>query len=235
MSCCSGISIPGHMPMSELEELKRRSAQRAAACVHDHMVLGLGTGSTVRWLIEELGRQKDRQQLQIVSSSLISKKRAEQAGLWVVEPDVIDHIDLVIDGVDQINPRKQVIKGGGGALVREKILAEEAKQVIWIMDTSKRVETIEDYTLPVEIVPFSRSFVQRKLEHLGYAVKLRMRRDETFLTDNQNYILDVSIPASHTIQDAHEELMHIAGVVETGYFHLDAMCITAGMTEVALW
>ena len=235
MSCCSGISIPGHMPMSELEELKRRSAQRAAAYVHDHMVLGLGTGSTVRWLIEELGKQRDRQHLQIVPSSLVSKKRAQQAGLCVVEPDVIDHIDLVIDGVDRINSQKQAIKGGGGALVREKILAKEAKQVIWIMDASKRVETIEDDTLPVEIVPFSRSFVQRKLEHLGYAVKLRMRKDGAFLTDNQNYILDVSIPASCTIQVAHEALMQITGVVETGYFHLNALCITAGMTEVTLW
>lgn len=223
------------MPMSELEELKRRSAQRAAAYVHDHMVLGLGTGSTVRWLIEELGREKDREHLQIVSSSLVSKKRAEQAGLCVVEPDVINHIDLVIDGVDQINPQKQVIKGGGGALVREKILAEEARQVIWIMDAGKRVETIEDYTLPVEIVPFSCSFVQRKLAYLGYAAKLRMWEDRAFITDNQNFILDVGIPASCTIQEAHEELVHIAGVVETGYFHLDALCITAGMSEVTIW
>ncbi|MCR0560838.1 hypothetical protein MKC71_13430 [[Clostridium] innocuum] len=85
------------MPMSELEELKRRSAQRAAAYVQDHMVLGLGTGSTVRWLIEELGRRTDRQHLQVVSSSLASKLLAQQAGLCVVEPDVIDHIDLVIE------------------------------------------------------------------------------------------------------------------------------------------
>lgn len=82
------------------------------------MVLGLGTGSTVRWLIEELGRRTDRQHLQVVSS-LASKLLAQQAGLCVVEPDVIDHIDLVIDGVDQIDSRKQAIKGGG-ALVRER-------------------------------------------------------------------------------------------------------------------
>ena len=129
MSCCSAITTPGHMPMSELEELKRRSAQRAAAYVRDHMVLGLGTGSTVRWLIEELGRHTDKQHLQVVSSSLASKLLAQQAGLCVVEPDVIDHIDLVIDGVDQIDSRKQAIKGGGGALVRE-VLAREPRRVV---------------------------------------------------------------------------------------------------------
>lgn len=221
--------------MSELEELKRRSAQRAAAYVRDHMVLGLGTGSTVRWLIEELGRHTDRQHLQVVSSSLASKLLAQQAGLCVVEPDVIDHIDLVIDGVDQIDSRKQAIKGGGGALVREKILAEAAEQVIWIMDAGKRVETIEDYTLPIELVPFSHPFVRRTLTNRGYDAILRMQQDSAFITDNGNLILDVRIPASRPIQEAHDELVHIAGVVETGYFHMEAMCITAETTDVTIW
>ena len=214
MSCCSAITTPGHMPMSEMEELKRRSAQRAAAYVQDHMVLGLGTGSTVRWLIEELGRHTDRQHLQVVSSSLASKLLAQQAGLCVVEPDVIDHIDLVIDGVDQINSRKQAI---------------------WIMDAGKRVETIEDYTLPIELVPFSHPFVRRTLTKRGYGVTLRMQQDSAFITDNGNLILDVRIPASRTIQEAHDELVHIAGVVETGYFHIEAMCITAETTGVTIW
>ena len=235
MSCCSAITTPGHMPMSELEELKRRSAQRAAAYVQDHMVLGLGTGSTVRWLIEELGRHTDKQHLQVVSSSLASKLLAQQAGLCVVEPDVIDHIDLVIDGVDQIDSRKQAIKGGGGALVREKILAEAAEQVIWIMDAGKRVETIEDYALPIELVPFSHPYVRRTLTNRGYDAILRMQQDSAFITDNGNLILDVRIPASRSIQEAHDELVHIAGVVETGYFHMEAMCITAETTGVTIW
>jgi ribose 5-phosphate isomerase A len=149
----------------------------------------------------------------------------------VVEPDVIDHIDLVIDGVDQINSRKQAIKGGGGALVREKILAEAAEQVIWIMDAGKRVETIEDYTLPIELVPFSHPFVRRTLTNRGYDAILRMQQDSAFITDNGNLILDVRIPASRPIQ----ELVHIAGVVETGYFHMEAMCITAETTGVTIW
>ena len=153
----------------------------------------------------------------------------------MVEPDVIDHIDLVIDGVDQIDSRKQAIKGGGGALVREKILAEAAEQVIWIMDAGKRVETIEDYTLPIELVPFSHPFVRRALMNWGYDATLRMQQDSAFITDNGNLILDVRIPASRSIQEAHDELVHIAGVVETGYFHIEAMCITAETTDVTIW
>ena len=186
MSCCSAITTPGHMPMSELEELKRRSAQRAAAYVQDHMVLGLGTGSTVRWLIEELGRRTDRQHLQVVSSSLASKLLAQQAGLCVVEPDVID---LVIDGVDQIDSRKQAIKGGGGALVREKILAEAAEQVIWIMDESKLVKRLGTFPFPAEVLPFGSAWAAEAVKELGGTAVCRQRDGRPFVTDNGNQLL----------------------------------------------
>lgn len=235
MNSCSAISIPGDMPMSDAEELKRRSACKAADDVRDHMVLGLGTGSTVRWLIEELGARKDLKHLQIVSSSQDSARRAAALGLTIVDPDAIDHIDLVIDGVDQINAQKQVIKGGGGALVREKILAENAERVLWIMDASKRVTSIEQYTLPVEIVPFSLPFVERKLNKMGYGTKLRMHNGSGFISDNHNLILDVRLAPLTTIQEAHFAISSIAGVVETGYFHVSADCITAGTDGLSIW
>ena len=103
------------------------------------------------------------------------------------------------------------------------------------MDAGKRVETIEDYTLPIELVPFSHPFVRRTLTNRGYDAILRMQQDSAFITDNGNLILDVRIPASRPIQEAHDELVHIAGVVETGYFHMEAMCITAETTDVTIW
>lgn len=103
------------------------------------------------------------------------------------------------------------------------------------MDAGKRVETIEDYTLPIELVPFSHPFVRRTLTNRGYDAILRMQQDSAFITDNGNLILDVRIPASRPIQEAHDELVHIAGVVETGYFHMEAMCITAETTGVTIW
>ena len=199
------------------------------------MVLGLGTGSTVRWLIEELGTRKDLTHLKIISSSKDSQQRAQQHGLHIIEPKLVDHIDLVIDGVDQIDEQKQVIKGGGGALVREKILAEAAEHIIWIMDASKRVSTIEAYPLPVEIVPFSLPFVIRRLKAKGYTVKQRQQDGQAYCSDNRNFILDVLLPKNRLLCEAHEELRHIAGVVETGYFCMDAACVTASAKELLIW
>ena len=225
----------GDTVMSDAEEQKQRSAKKAASYVKDGMVLGLGTGSTVRWLIEELGARKDLTHLKIISSSKDSQQRAQQHGLHIIEPKLVDHIDLVIDGVDQIDEQKQVIKGGGGALVREKILAEAAEHIIWIMDASKRVSTIEAYPLPVEIVPFSLPFVIRRLEAKGYTVKQRQQHGQAFCSDNRNFILDVLLPKNRLLCEAHEELRHIAGVVDTGYFCMDATCVTASAKELLIW
>ena len=217
-------------------DMKKLAGDKAAEYVKDGMVVGLGTGSTAYHMVNAVGEMvKNGLKIQAIPTSKATEAQARELGIPLLTIDELDHVDLAIDGVDEIDPQFNAIKGGGGALVREKILAEAAEQVIWIMDAGKRVETIEDYTLPIELVPFSHPFVRRALMNWGYDATLRMQQDSAFITDNGNLILDVRIPASRSIQEAHDELVHIAGVVETGYFHIEAMCITAETTGVTIW
>ena len=130
----------------------------------------------------------------------------------------MDEIDLVIDGVDEIDPEFNSIKGGGGALFREKIVAKRAKEVIWIMDSSKQVDAIGDFPLPVEILPYGHSHTLEILEKLNMNPVLRKKDGQVFITDNHNYIADLHIGKPIDIEDVEEKLRDITGVIETGLF-----------------
>jgi ribose 5-phosphate isomerase A len=194
-------------------EKKRRAAQAAVSYVKDGMVLGIGTGSTVGELIDVL---KDRKiQLQgAVSSSRQTSERLKAARIPELELNAAGDLELYIDGADESDRRGILIKGGGGALTREKIIAAASRRFLCIIDDSKLVDTLGAFPLPVEVIPMARSYVARELAKLGGKPVWR----ESVLTDNGNVILDVHHLAMDSPVDMEDAVNRIAGVVTVGLF-----------------
>lgn len=203
------------------DELKKASAdaalQHLLATTAPGAIIGVGTGSTANFFIDALARVKDRIGGTIASSEA-SKKRLEGHGIKVLElNDVVSsgkEIPVYVDGADEINARQEMIKGGGGALTREKIVAAVAKTFICVCDQSKRVENLGKFPLPVEVIPMASAQVAKALTALGGQPKLR----EGFITDNGNVILDVhglSIADGAALE---ERINQIVGVVTNGLF-----------------
>jgi ribose 5-phosphate isomerase A len=167
-------------------EKKQRVAAAALEFVRDDMILGVGTGSTVNALIEQLVPWKNRLR-GAVSSSESSSARLQALGIPLFELNDLPGLDLYIDGADEANPARELIKGGGAALTREKIVAAAARQFICIVDDSKLVEVLGRFPLPVEVIPMARSLVARQLTLLGGRPVWR----KGVVTDNGNHILDV--------------------------------------------
>lgn len=201
-------------------ELKRAVGYRAADDVEEGMLIGLGTGSTATYFIERLiARVKKGLRITAVASSQRSAEQATQGGVIVLDMNTITTIDLTVDGADEIDLRNQMIKGGGGAHVREKIVASSSKQMIVIVDESKLVETLGTFGLPVEILPFGYKATIHKLEQLGYRGTVRVENKVPFVTDNGNLIFDIHTPK--TFENPHKDHLKIistVGVVETGFF-----------------
>lgn len=177
------------------DELKRQVGQAAVDYVLAHapegVVLGVGTGSTVNCFIDALAPHRDRYR-GAVSSSLASTQRLEHHGFTVIDPNEVDAVPIYVDGADEIDPHGNMIKGGGGALTREKILASLSDVFVCIADESKRVPVLGGFPLPVEIVPMARALIERRLRELGGDPVVRMRPDGTpFITDNGHQVLDV--------------------------------------------
>lgn len=203
---------------------KKATGEAAAALIEEGMRVGIGTGSTAAFFIEALGK-RCRQGLKItaVATSHRSAQQAERLGICTEDSSDIVQLDVTVDGADEIDPRKNMIKGGGGALLREKLLAVSSKEMIVIVDETKLVETLGVHPLPVEIVPFAYRTTLQRLQEKGRQGVLRLNPDHTpFLTDNGNYIYDIQNP--HPILDPkneHEQLKSVTGVVETGlFFHV---------------
>lgn len=216
--------------------LKKAAAQRAMEYVKDDMMLGLGSGSTVYYVLHALHeRIRKGLQIQVVCSSVETKRLARQLQIPILHEDTSVSLDLNIDGVDQIDEAGDVIKGGGAALTREKILAQWAKHTIWVMDDRKVVDALEPYLLPVEILPFCFEHMQHTLEELGYQTSIRMQKEKRLVTDNGNHILDVIVPSHKSMRQAHEQLLYMAGVVETGYFHnIPARAVIASQQGITI-
>ena len=194
-------------------EKKRRAAQAAISYVKDGMVLGIGTGSTVGEFIEVL---KDRKiQLEgAVSSSRQTSERLKAARIPEVELNAVGDLELYIDGADESDRRGMLIKGGGGALTREKIVAAASRRFVCIIDDSKLVDKLGAFPLPVEVIPMARSYVARELVKLGGQPVWR----ERVLTDNGNVILDVHHLTIGNPVDMEDAVNRIAGVVTVGLF-----------------
>ena len=207
--------------------LKEVVGKEAVKYVEDGMIVGLGTGSTVFYFVHALSdRVKEGLNIQMVSTSIQTVELAKSLGLNIKELEEIDHIDLAVDGVDEIDKNFNAIKGGGAALFREKIVADIAKEVIWIYDESKDVEKLGKFNLPVEILPFGYSHTVRKLTEAGLNPVIRKKDGEILITDNHNYIADLHLGYGFDIEEVKEKLANIVGVVEHGLFlNMCKLCI----------
>ena len=204
-----------------MEEMKKAVGCVAADFVQSGMLVGLGTGSTVFHFITRLiERVQDGLDIQVVSSSVLSETQAKDGGIPVADINTITSIDLTVDGADEITLEKTMIKGGGGALLREKILANTSREMIVIVDESKVVEKLGKHPLPVEILPFATEAIIDKIRKLGYQGSLRQRNNSgPYVTDNGNHIYDIRFESLRDDPEKdHEKLSRIPGVLETGFF-----------------
>jgi len=201
---------------------KEAAGRVAAELVCDGMLVGLGTGSTVHFVLERLAERikSERLALQGVPTSLDTERKARALGIPLVALDQVESLDLTIDGADEIDGRFDMIKGGGGALLREKVVAALSKSEVIVVERSKLVERLGvRFALPVEVVPFARATVARRIATLGAASTLRVRDGKTVLTDNGNEILDCRFPGGIADAAALERALdEIPGVVESGLF-----------------
>lgn len=206
--------------MAENQDLyKKAAAEKAAEYVEDGMVLGLGSGTTVYWLLKRLGELVD-QGLNIkgIPSSLRTEGWAKEFGIPLTDFSEVETLDLAIDGADEIDPDFQLTKGGGGSLVREKLVNAHAKQVIIIADQSKMVDHLGAFALPVEVLQFAWQRTADKIAAFGAKPVLRERDGEVFVSNNGNYILDCAFGSIEDPRALHKELKLLLGVVETGLF-----------------
>ncbi|MBS6546690.1 MAG: ribose-5-phosphate isomerase RpiA [Clostridiaceae bacterium] len=214
---------------------KKIAGEKAAEYVKDGMTLGLGTGSTAFHAVNAVGELvKKGMKLQAVPTSKATEAQARELGIPLLTIDEVEHIDLAIDGVDEIDPAFNAIKGGGGALYREKVVATMADEVIWIMDDSKLVEKIGAFHLPVEIAQYGSKQAIAKMEAYGWNPVLRVRDGKTFVTDNGNFIADLHLGAGFDIEDVYNKLSGMLGVLEHGLFLNMCKRIIVGTDEGAV-
>ncbi|MBQ4831979.1 ribose-5-phosphate isomerase RpiA [Pseudoalteromonas sp. MMG010] len=195
------------------DELKKAAAWAALEFVQENTIVGVGTGSTVNHFIDALGTIKDTI-AGAVSSSEASTERLKTLGIEVFELNNVDKLDIYIDGADEINAHNEMIKGGGAALTREKIVAAVAKQFVCIVDDTKIVDTLGEFPLPVEVIPMARSYVARELLKLGADPVYR----QGVVTDNGNVIIDVHNLKINDAKQLETQINQIVGVVTNGLF-----------------
>lgn len=193
--------------------MKRAAAKAAMAYVPEGAVIGVGTGSTANHFVDELAARGGRIEGAVASSEATSL-RLKKAGIRVLELNAISDLPVYVDGADEITGHLHMIKGGGGALTREKIVAAVARQFVCIADRSKQVDVLGNFPLPVEVIPMARSYVARELVKLGGQPVLR----ENFTTDNGNLILDVRGLQIVNPVELETALNQIVGVVTNGLF-----------------
>jgi len=216
--------------LADQEALKQAAAEKALELVRDGMLVGLGSGSTVRYFTEGVGRLvADGMRVRGVPTSRATAALAAELGIPVVE-DLVGAIDLAVDGADEVDPSLGLIKGRGGALFREKLVAAAAKRFVAVVDESKVVDRLGQGVLPVEVLPFLWRTTAERLARLCTGLKVRGGEEEPYVTDNGNMVLDLSFEAG--IEDPAElasALKGSVGVVEHGLFlGLTDSCIVAG-------
>ena len=200
--------------------LKEQVGIKAAEFVTDGMIVGLGTGSTAYYFVAELGRRIKEEGLQItaVTTSSVTYEQAEGLGILLKAIDDVEVVDLTVDGADEVDPALNGIKGGGGALLMEKIVATNSKDCIWIVDESKQVETLGAFKLPVEVVQYGAENLFRHFEKKGYSPAYREKDGQRFVTDQGNFIIDLDLKVIPDAEALAEELDRTVGVVDHGLF-----------------
>ena len=205
---------------------KQAVAKAAIDYVEQDSIVGVGTGSTVNFFIEELGKIKNKIE-GAVSSSEASTEKLKALGIEVFELNDVSNLSVYIDGADEVTEHKHMIKGGGAALTREKIVAGVAKTFVCIVDDSKRVPVLGGFPLPVEVIPMARSFVARELVKLGGDPEYR----QGVVTDNGNVILDVHNLEILNPRELEQAINNIPGVVTNGIFALRGADIVLSATD----
>ena len=197
------------------DDNKRKTAEAALEYIKDISIIGVGTGSTVNHFINYLADRKSEIE-GTVSSSNGTTARLKELGIPVLDLNAVGDIEVYVDGADEINPQKQLVKGGGGALTREKIIAAASKQFVCIADESKSVDVLGAFPLPIEVIPMARSYVAREMVKLGGQPEWR----ENFITDNGNEIIDVHNMDIMEPIALEKTISAIPGVVTVGIFAL---------------
>ncbi len=211
---------------------KKIAAGKAIGYIKSGMTLGLGTGSTAYWAIQGIGELvKNGLSVRAIATSKQSEALARELQIPLIPFSEIDHLDVTIDGADEVDEHLNLIKGGGGALLREKIVASATKFYIIIVDQSKLVTKLGKFPLPVEVTPFGWELTMRRLTALGCNPKMRMTDNKPFLTDNSHYILDCSFGSIDNPALLHEQVSGITGVMEDGFFINMADVVIAGSPD----
>lgn len=206
---------------------KQLAGEKAAEFVKDGMAVGLGTGSTVYFTIQRLGELvRDGLRIRSIPTSRRTEQQARDVGIPLITFAEVGELDLTIDGADEVNPALDLIKGAGGALLREKLVAAASRRLVIVADSSKRVATLGRFPLSVEVVPFAWEVTARRVAALGCTPTRRSVDGEPYVSDNGNYILDCAFGSIPNPDGLHRTLKLLPGVVETGLF--------VGMTDTVV-
>lgn len=212
---------------------KRSVAEAALAYIEPHLspktIVGVGTGSTANFFIDALAEVRHKFDA-CVSSSVASTERLEAHGVTVLDLNSVDRVAVYVDGADEVNANRQLIKGAGGALTREKIVAASADEFVCIVDESKQVDVLGHFPLPVEVIPMARGLVARAMVELGGAPELR----QGYITDNGNIILDVHELAITDPAGLEAHINNLAGVVTNGIFAAQAASLVLVATPAGV-
>ncbi|MGA8163924.1 MAG: ribose-5-phosphate isomerase RpiA [Waddliaceae bacterium] len=220
-----------HPSTSEQAIAKEAVGKAAADLIGNGMIVGLGTGTTAAYFISYLGKRcRLGLEIQAVTTSSRSLKQAREEKIPIIDVNTVSFLDIAVDGADEIDPQKRMIKGGGGALFREKVIANMSQEFLVIVDESKLVAHLGHFPLAVEISPFAYTATLFQLKKKGYPATVRKdSKGDYFLTDNGNYIADVQLqfPCIEPESD-HEKISAVPGVIETGFFFNSAGRVLVG-------
>jgi len=209
---------------------KQIAAEYAVNYIEDGMIVGIGSGTTVSYFINKLSQRiKSGLNISAMSTSTSTTKLATSLGIRFSKLDEIEEIDLTIDGADEVDENLDGIKGGGGALLYEKIVASLSKKNIWIVDSTKLVSKLGKFPLPIEVIQFGSSHLFRKFANDGYEPAFRMAGSKRFITDSGNYIIDLKMEKIEKPDELDIYLKTFPGVVETGLFYNVADLVLAGI------
>ena len=220
-----------------MEKEKILAAHHAVSFIKNGMVVGLGTGSTSEYMIRKLGEEISKGlSVTGVPSSERSAELARQLNIPLISLEEAGQIDINIDGADEFDPQLRLIKGGGGALLREKIIAYNSRHNIIITDSGKQVEKLGKFKLPIEIIPFAAQNIVLELETMGLEPKIRLQDGNEFKTDENNCIIDIDIWNVEDLNRLNTRLLAIPGVVETGLFldYVDMLIMGQGNSTMVL-
>lgn len=218
--------------MKQIHPGKKAAGEKAATFIHSGMTVGLGTGSTAYWAIEQIGKMvAGGLDIRAIATSVQSDSQARTLRIPLITFAELDHIDVDIDGADEVDDNLNLIKGGGGALLREKIIASASRKFVVVADDSKLVTELGAFPLPVEVIQFGWEMTIRRIRQLGCEAAVRSGQENPFITDNGNYIVDCRF---HKIPDPavlNDQLRRIPGIVETGLFIGMASTAVIGYTD----